>query len=266
MITKEAFTSAFEASRAQLSSYLLRITTNEEDAADVVQETYLKAHQKLATFREESSIKTWIFAIATNIARDQQRSKNRWPEEATDLCRTAALSNPAFLNEMGAINQTSPQGQFEIREHIAFCFTCISKSLPIEQQLVILLKEVYSFKVKEVATVLETTEAMVKYYLREGRGKMMGVFDRRCSLINKEGACHQCSELNGMFNPKQQLQEELMKIELARTAQEASKEKLFDLRMNILKELDPFESDGADLQLRHLKHNHELMNKKKEKK
>ena len=96
---------------------------------------------------------------------------------------------------------------------------------------------------------------MVKYYLHTARRKMIGIFDNRCSLINKNGVCHQCSELNGIFNPKQQFQEELVKIEMARDAENKDKETLFDLRMNILRAIDPFESDAAELQLHHLQHN-----------
>jgi RNA polymerase sigma-70 factor (ECF subfamily) len=159
------------------------------------------------------------------------------------------------------IRETSPQGKFEIKEHIAFCFTCVSKSLPLEQQLVLLLKEVYGFKVKEIAQIIGQTDAMVKYYLHVGRSRMIEVFDHRCSLINKQGVCYQCTELNGIFNPKQNEQEELAKIEMTRAAADKSKEELFDLRMKILQEHDPFESGAAELQLHHLEHNRQTMEK-----
>ena len=55
---------------------------------------------------------------------------------------------------------------------------------------------------KEIAQIMNQTEAMVKYYLRVARSKMIEVFDQRCSLINKQGICYQCTELNGIFNPK----------------------------------------------------------------
>ncbi|MCP5096977.1 MAG: hypothetical protein GY943_15620 [Chloroflexi bacterium] len=135
----------------------------------------------------------------------------------------------------------------------------MSKSLPLEQQLAVLLKEVYGFKVKEIATIMAQTNAMVKYYLHVGRSKMIDVFDHRCSLINKQGICHQCTELNGIFNPKQQLEEELVKIKMVKAANDKSKEALFDLRMQILQELDPFESGTAVLQLHHLEHNRQVM-------
>ena len=119
----------------------------------------------------------------------------------------------------------------------------------------------YEFKIGEIAVILNTTEAMVKYYLHTGRAKMIHIFDGRCSLISKEGICHQCSELNGIFNPKQKFQEELVKIEMARAAEIADKETLLDLRMKIVQEIDPFESGASELQLHHLEHNRNVMEK-----
>ena len=258
-MTIELFTEEFEGIRGPLKSYLLRITASIADAEDIVQDTYIKALEKLNTFRGESSLKTWLFAIASNLAKDNLRAQKRWVENVTDITQQAALSNPHFFQEAMHIRMTSPQGQFEVKEHVAFCFTCISKSLPLEQQLCIFLKEVYEFKVAEIVTILNTNEAMVKYYLHTGRTKMTDIFEGRCALINKEGVCHQCSELNGIFNPKQDTQAELMKIEMVREAEKGSKEHLFDLRMSILREIDPFKSAAAELQLHHLEHNRGVM-------
>jgi RNA polymerase sigma-70 factor (ECF subfamily) len=251
----------FESFRGELRSFLLRLTASVQDAEDIVQDTYLRATARLASFRGESSLKTWVFSIAANLARDLLRAQKRWPENVTDLTREAALSNRAFWQEAQRLRQTSPQGQFEIREHIAFCFTCVAKSLPLEQHLALLLKEVYAFKVKEIAHILRLSEAMVKYHLHLARGTMMGIFDRRCALINKQGICHQCTELNGLFNPKQSAQEELVKIEMVREAANPDRQALLDLRLQILRELDPFTSGAAELQLHHLEHNRQVMEK-----
>jgi RNA polymerase sigma-70 factor (ECF subfamily) len=105
------------------------------------------------------------------------------------------------------------------------------------------------------------SEAMVKYHLHVSRSRMIEIFDQRCSLVNKQGICHQCTELNGIFNPKQKAQEELVKIEMARDAENRSRKDLFDLRMQILRELDPFASGASDLQLHHLEHNRQVMEK-----
>ena len=258
-MTIEEFTDEFELARPQLSSYILRITASREDTEDIVQDSYIKASQKLESFRGESSVKTWIFAIATNLAKDNRRAKKRWPETVTDICREKALANPDYFSGIAAVMQSSAHAEFEIKEHITFCFTCISKSLPIGQQVCLLLKEVYEFKVSEIARIMHTTEAMVKYYLHTSRSKMIHIFDGRCALINKTGTCHQCSELNGIFNPKQDFEEEKNKIELARDADKADKDHLFDLRLQIIKEIDPFTSNGSDLQLHHLEDNRKIM-------
>ncbi|MGZ4056089.1 MAG: RNA polymerase sigma factor [Bacteroidia bacterium] len=265
-MTIELLNSEFESNIGQLKSYLLRITASVTDAEDIAQDTYVRAVDKLNTFRGESSLKTWLFTIASNIAKDNLRAQKRWPENVTDITKAAALSNKQFFEEAINIRITSPHGQFEAKEHIAFCFTCISKSLPLEQQLCIFLKEVYEFKVNEITNILDTTEAMVKYYLHTGRSKMINIFDGRCALINKEGVCHQCSELNGIFNPKQNTQEELVKIDMVKEAATGDKEHLFDLRMKILKEIDPFKSKASELQLHHLEHNRQVMDNYSEKK
>lgn len=260
-MTTDQLTAEFETFQGELKSFLLRMTASVQDAEDVVQDTYIKASSKINTFRGESSLKTWVFSIASNLAKDLLRSKKRWPENVTDICREEALNNPQFFQEAMQIRQTSPQGHFEIKEHIAFCFMCVSKSLPLEQHLALLLKEVYGFKVKEIAQIMDQTDAMVKYYLHVSRNRMIEVFNHRCSLINKQGVCYQCTELNGIFNPRQKAQEELAKIEMVRDAEDKSKEELFDLRMKILQELDPFESKAAELQLHHLEHNRRVMEK-----
>jgi RNA polymerase sigma-70 factor (ECF subfamily) len=258
-MTLELFNQEFESNIRQLKSYLVRITASVADAEDIAQDTYIKAAEKINTFRGDSSLKTWLFTIASNLAKDNLRVQKRWTENVTDITKAAALADNQFFQEAMNIRMTSPHGQFEAKEHIAFCFTCISKSLPLEQQLCIFLKEVYEFKVTEIVFILNTTEAMVKYYLHTGRSKMVNIFEGRCALINKKGVCHQCSELNGIFNPKQNTQEELMKIELVKEAEKGDKEHLFDLRMQILMEIDPFTSKASELQLHHLEHNRRVM-------
>ena len=264
-MTTEQLVEEFTKASAQLKSYILRITASVADTEDILQDTYIKATDKLHTFKEQATVKTWLFAIASNLAKDDLRARKRWVENVTDIAKKAAHADPDFFRDAFQIQATSPQAQFEIKEHIAFCFTCIAKSLPLEQQLCMLLKEVYEFKISEISEILDTTAAMIKYYLHTGRSKMINIFDGRCALINKQGICHQCSELNGVFNPKQQFQEEVVKIEMAREAATAAKEHLFDLRMKVVRGIDPFRSNAATLQLHHLEHNRQVMEKYVEK-
>jgi RNA polymerase sigma-70 factor (ECF subfamily) len=72
-MTIEQFSQEFEQSRRHLKSYILRITASVADTDDIVQDTYLKAVEKLDTFKGDSSLKTWLFSIASNLAKDNQR-------------------------------------------------------------------------------------------------------------------------------------------------------------------------------------------------
>ena len=142
----DQFTNEFETFRGQLKSYLLRMTASTHDSEDIVQDTYIKAVTKLDSFKGDSTLKTWVFSIASKLAKDNLRKKKKWVENAPDICKEAAMNNQKFFQDAMQIRQTSPQGHFEIKEHITFCFTCISKSLPLEQHLVVLLKEIYDLK------------------------------------------------------------------------------------------------------------------------
>lgn len=71
----DILTSTFLEHNRQLKSFLLRITASAEDAEDIMQDTYIKAAEKISTFRAESSLKTWLFTIATNLAKDNLRAK-----------------------------------------------------------------------------------------------------------------------------------------------------------------------------------------------
>lgn len=258
-MTTQEFTADFEKFKPQLKSYVLRMTASVQDTEDIVQDAWIKAYSNLSSFKGESSLKTWVFSIASNLTMDNLRKKKRWPENVTDICKEAAMKNPSHFQEAMSIVESSDFANFEIKEHIAFCFLCIAKSLPLEQHLCLLLKEVHEFKISEIATILQTSDALVKYHLYSARQKMINIFDGRCALVNQKGICHQCTEINGIFNPKQNQQEELNKIKLAREAKTADKLRLFDLRMEVLKEIDPFNSNAHELQLHHLEHNRRVM-------
>jgi len=257
----EDFTSEFEKIKPQLKSYILRMTASTQDTEDIVQDTWIKASRNLSSFKGNSSLKTWIFSIASNLAIDILRKKKRWPENVTDICKEAALKDEGHFQGVMKIVESSDYARFEIREHIAFCFLCIAKSLPLEQHLCLLLKEIHQFSLKEVAKILQTSDALVKYHLHTARQKMIEIFDGRCALINQKGICHQCSELNGIFNPKQNTQAEMMKIKLVKEANKAGKEHLLEMRMEVLREIDPFCSRAHELQLYHLEFNRRVMEK-----
>ncbi len=125
-------------------------------------------------------------------------------------------------------------------EHINFCFTCISKTLPIEQQVVLILKDIYEFKVEEIGELLEIPIGTIKHWLHHSRTAMAQIFERRCALIDKHGTCYQCSELNGLFNPNKPIQNPLLI--------NPNKKHYYRLRAELIRNIDPLNGNGSDLE------------------
>ncbi len=243
-----AFQELFLEFQPQLKSYLYRLLTDRNDVEDISQDTFVKAYDKLSSYKGKSSLKTWVFQIATHLAIDFLRKRKRWQEDAQDKAKALALSDIRIRESFHQVHASSPYGAYDVKEHIDMCFTCISKTLPIEEQIAMILKDVYAFSRKEIALILDKSEGVIKHLLYEGRKLMMDIFDRRCALINKQGACRQCTELAGIYNPKQSQQEELRKITLVQESKSGTKSRLYELRAQLVAQIDPLKSSGSDLQ------------------
>ncbi len=243
-----AFQALFNAFQHELKSYLYRLLANRNDAEDLTHDTFIKAFDKLSTFRGEASLKTWVFQIATNLAYNYLYKQKRWTPDVGEQAKKLVLDNTSLRNEILWIHETSTDARYDMNEHIDTCFTCISKNLPIENQIALLLKDVYDFSVAEICLILDKTEGIVKYLLQDGRKTMTEIFDHRCALVNKRGVCHQCSELNGWFNPKENQQQALMRLDLVKGSKKYDRDELYHLRATLIKAIDPLRSKGVDLQ------------------
>jgi RNA polymerase sigma-70 factor (ECF subfamily) len=244
----KAFQKLFALFQDALRAYLYRLLTNRNDVDDIFQDTFVRAFDKITTFKGHSSLKTWVFSIATNLARDLLRQKQRWPEDAQDQAKALASADAGIVAEFHRRHSESPQGAYEIREHIDFCFTCLAKTLPLEQQVALILKDVYGFSRSDLSLILDRSEGVVKHLLHGARATMQRIFAQRCALINKQGMCHQCTELANIFNPLQARQSELVKIEMVARANTARQEELYELRRRLIAAIDPLRSPGSDLQ------------------
>jgi RNA polymerase sigma-70 factor, ECF subfamily len=239
----KAFHILFEEVKSNLKSYLYRIVTDRSDVEDLVHDTFVKGFDSIKSFRGDASLKTWLFSIGTHLALNFVKDRKRWPRDILDLAKQEA-SKHKYVRDYLQNATTNPHGKFDFIEHIDFCFTCISKTIKLEQQVALLLVDVYDFKIKEVAVIMNKNEAAVKHYVRLSRQTMAKVFDHRCALINKTGACHQCSQLNSWLNPKQKMQEALVKKELNKGK---SNSELLALRTMLIKQVDPLRAKGTDL-------------------
>jgi RNA polymerase sigma-70 factor (ECF subfamily) len=241
-----AFQTLFAEFQNQLKSYLYRLLTDRNDVDDLVHDTFIKAFSSLPTFKQESTLKTWVFKIATNLAYDHLRKKKRWQVDAQDRAADLAIGSEEIRQVFWMVHDSSPAGTYEMREHIDYCFTCISKTLPIESQIVLILKDIYDYQVREIGLILGKTEGVVKHLLHDARNVMTDIFEHRCALVNKNGVCHQCSHINEIFNAKQDQQAALMKLELVKASKKYNREELFALRTVLVKGIDPLNASGTD--------------------
>lgn len=241
------FSAQFAQFQNELRSYLYRLLTDRNDVEDLAQDTYIRAFSKLDTFKGESTLKTWVFSIATNLAYDHLRKKQRWGADAQDRGADLAIGSEEVRKAFWQVHDNSPAGTYDMKEHIDYCFTCISKTLPIENQVALILKDMYDFSVREIALILNQSEGVIKHLLIDARGTMSDIFEHRCALINKQGVCDQCSHINEIFNPKQNQQEERMKLELVKASKKYNREQLLELRTVLAKSIDPLNAAGADL-------------------
>jgi RNA polymerase sigma-70 factor (ECF subfamily) len=256
------FNELFQQHNSSLKSYLYRLLTNREDVEDFYHNTFIRAFEKIDTFNGDvSQLKSWIFTIATRLSINHLNQKKRWKTNAQDECRDSLVNNPEEQKNFVVKVVKSTHNYYDVKEHIDFCFTCINKTLTIEKQIALLLKNVYEFKVKEVAEIMNKSLGQVKHLLVDARKEMTEIFEGRCALINQKGTCHQCSELQGLFNPKVDFHREAMKLEMVKDAENRDKDSLFDLREELVKNINPLESRGTDLHdyfMQHLKKVNEL--------
>ncbi|MDO5970272.1 RNA polymerase sigma factor [Flavivirga aquimarina] len=232
------YTESFENLRKELTTFLYRMVGVVEDAEDIVQETYIKVVKNIDTFRKESSFKTWVFTIAINTSKNYLNKVNRWKENVMDTCANLHMENPSYFKQLEQEFHATPDANFEIKEQIDYCFSCIGRTLELEQQICLLLKDVYGFTQKEIGTITELSSGKVKHGITNARNNMKRIFKERCSLINKNGICTQCTSLKGLLNPEQEIQIELNKLKLEQE-KDINNDKMLELRLEIVKSIDP---------------------------
>jgi RNA polymerase sigma-70 factor (ECF subfamily) len=230
-----AFSELVDPFRKPLFSYVYRMVTLRQDAEDLLQDVLVRVLESLPRFRGEARFKTWLFGIATHVCLDHLRSKKRWRTEAQLYGEREADANPEDMRHLREL-VSGPDFVFEIREHIAFCFSCIGRTLEPEQQAAIMLREVLGFSNQESAAMLEVSEPVFRHRLSAARATMISSYEGLCQLINKTGVCWQCRGLRDL-TPEDHRGGDLVQIEVA-PGLRVTPENLFDARLKIVREAD----------------------------
>lgn len=169
--------------RRELTAHCYRMTGSIHDAEDLVQETYLRAWRAYAKFEGRSSVRTWLYRIATNVCLTALEGKDRRPlptglgGPASDPSAAVTASDEVPWLEpapdpMVCGDATDPATIVAEREGIRLAFVAALQHLPARQRAVLILRDVLRWRAAEVAEALDTTEAAVNSALQRAHAQL----------------------------------------------------------------------------------------------
>jgi RNA polymerase sigma-70 factor (ECF subfamily) len=176
-----AFGELAAAYRAELRAHCYRIIGSVPDAEDALQEGLLRAWRGLHGFEGRGSVRSWLYAIATNAALDFTRSRSRrelpvafGPSASPGTDLSAPLTEQPWLDPypdhwLADDVRLSPEARYEQRESVELAFMVALHRLPPLQRAVLLLREVVGFSTAEIASQLSTTAQAVNSALQRAR-------------------------------------------------------------------------------------------------
>jgi RNA polymerase sigma-70 factor, ECF subfamily len=184
---ESAFAALAERHRGELQVHCYRMLGSFEDSEDLVQETFLRAWRKRASFgyAGRSSFRAWLYRIATNACLDVLRRRPRRvlpPQVVAAGDPAAPLSPPADLPwlqpypdrllEPTAPAEDEPGAVVVGRETIELAFIAAIQHLPPRQRAVLLLRDVLEWSAKDTASMLEASVASVNSALQRARATL----------------------------------------------------------------------------------------------
>ena len=166
--------------RSELVGYCYRMLGSTFDADDAVQETMVRAWQNIDGFEGRSSLRSWLYRIATNVCLDSLRGRQR-RALPMDLSAPVPASTPPerILPETTWLEPIpdgdlagDPAEQVAHKDSIRLAFVAALQHLPPKQRAVLILREVLAWQASEVAELLETSVPSVNSALQRARATL----------------------------------------------------------------------------------------------
>lgn len=174
---------ALEKYRTELTGYCYRMLGSSFEAEDAVQDTLVRAWRSYDKFEGRSSLRSWLYRIATNVCLDllsagNKRARPMDLSESTPLARAALAPRPdsTWLEPVpdARVLPTvdDPAEAAVAKESVRLAFMAALQQLPPKQRAVLILREVLAWKAGEVAELLGTTVASVNSALQRARATL----------------------------------------------------------------------------------------------
>src|SRR5919107_1524842 len=183
----DVFSSLVEPLRGELTAHCYRMLGSVHDAEDLVQETYLRAWRAFHGFENRSSLRTWMYRIATNVCLTALESRQRRPlptglgQPAADPHQTVLDSRPEtpWLEPLpdtvvwgaGSADR-DPVATVLSRESVRLAFVAALQHLTPPQRAVVILRDVLAWQASEVADLLGLSVAAVNSSLQRARAQL----------------------------------------------------------------------------------------------
>lgn len=143
-----------------VNSFLLRIANQREDAEDLAQETFVRAHASLADFRGDARFSTWLLRIAWHLAQDQKRRTGR--RGSMEPLDSAAES----VDRAPAPHEASAQSEITDRIRAAV------QELPLRLRAVLVLRSIEGREYDEIARIVGARPATVRTQVMQARREL----------------------------------------------------------------------------------------------
>src|SRR3954447_21548773 len=181
--TTRALESELEGYRRELTAYSYRMLGSGFEAEDAVQETFIRAWRNIDSFEGRSSLRSWLYRIATNVCLEMKGASQRRARpmdlraaQSADVGLPAPLSDSTWVEPMPD-ERVMPSGGDPAdvaiaRESVRLAFIAALQRLPAKQRAVLILREVLHWKAEEVAELLEATAASVNSALQRARATL----------------------------------------------------------------------------------------------
>ena len=168
-----------EQHRTELRAYAYRMLGSPFEAEDAVQETLLRAWRNLDRFEGRSSLRSWLYRIATNVCLDMLSGRERratpmdlGPAREPVVENLSTLPEATWLQPVPDALVSDPASLAESRETIRLAFVAALQHLPPRQRAVVILCEVLRWQANEAAELLETSVASVNSALQRARATL----------------------------------------------------------------------------------------------
>jgi RNA polymerase sigma-70 factor (ECF subfamily) len=180
-----AFQTLVETHRGELHAHCYRMLGSVHDADDAMQDAMLRAWRSLGKFQGKSSLRSWLYKIATNTCLDLigKRPKRQLPlDVAPDADPFDGPGQPLIESvwvepypdeQLGlADGLAAPEARYELRESVELAFIAALQHLPANQRAVLIMREVLGFSAQEAADLLETSTASINSALQRARASV----------------------------------------------------------------------------------------------